>query len=390
MRALALALLVVVAAGRLVGATDLPIDGKKLQLKRTAPTGSWSFVAKGAVLFPTIGGPDDPQAEGALIELVPTPGSATSFAIPAGTGKPGWRAKVGRVSELRYDNPTAPSSDSVIRLLQIRQGKQIKIVARSLDGAAFGPETTAMAIRITMGSLRTCARFEGASIRRSDGSIFTATNASADALPDCSDAALGVRPLCGDSAAPTCGGSCFGDDVCAPAGAGDCACTAPCGWTGSTCGGPCPTGETCHTLGSRCGCLPDGATPCGSPGPPTCGGECPDGEVCRSIFTEQPSGPVFGCGCGAPTVCGDFTGGIECGNGSGCGFSRLTLRTTCYPILCSACGEPCGDGGQCSPIDFGSGPSLCTCAVPAPCCDGGLVCPPSQSCLVGGTCGGCQ
>lgn len=138
-----------------------------------------------------------------------------------------------------------------------------------------------------------------------------------------------------------------------------------------------------------CGCLPDGAAACGTPGLPTCGGECPDDQVCRPIFVNGP--PVtFGCGCGAPATCSDSGGGIECGNGMACGASPAFGGIGCIPIFCGdSCGQPCGDGGQCSRVRVGTS-DFCACAVPEPCCDGGLVCPPFQTCVQGSSCGGCQ
>src|SRR5262249_61649968 len=79
----------------------------------------------------------------------------------------------------------------------------------------------------------------------------------------------------------------------------------PCAATGgptigaSTCGGECPAGEVCTTLGiaddslaATCGCVTAGTTPCISSSQPTCGGSCPTGSACAA----DPLG-LFSCVC---------------------------------------------------------------------------------------------
>jgi hypothetical protein len=347
------------------GAADRPISASKLQLKRSGTKESLTFVSKDRTFpFPAIGSPDDPQTAGAVLDVVPFPGTAVALALPPGTGKPGWTGKAGASSRLEFDNPLAPSGISPVRVALLRQGKQIKITARGLAGLSFAPATESMTIRLTTGSLRTCVRFGPSTIRRSDTTVFLAANAAADSLPDCSDESIGLPPGCATSTSPACGGAC-------------------------------PSGESCNDVGNGCACLPDGATPCGSPGAPTCGGACPTGEVCRPIIDSPFTAPAVGCGCGAPTACS--AGGVECTEGhagQACGITPGGGRG-CLPMFCGGgtCGGPCGDGGTCSPI-FISGPgvSACACAVAAPCCDGGYVCPPSQYCELPtlNTCALCQ
>src|SRR6185503_18761683 len=98
-------------------------------------------------LFPAIGGPDDPQAVGAVLEIVPYPGTPVSLAMPAGTGKPGWSGKAGTSSRLKFDNPLAPGGISPVRVALLRQGKQIKITARAFPALAFAPATESMTLR---------------------------------------------------------------------------------------------------------------------------------------------------------------------------------------------------------------------------------------------------
>ena len=71
------------------------------------------------------------------------------------------------------------------------------------------------------------------------------------------------------------------------------------GAAGATCGGACPDGAVCSTLGiddttlsATCGCVPAGSTPCISSLQPTCGGTCPSGLGCGA----DPLG-LFSCVC---------------------------------------------------------------------------------------------
>src|SRR5262249_5081925 len=49
-------------------------------------------------------------------------------------------------------------------------------------------------IRITTGSLRSCARFAGASVRRDQAGLFIAVQTPSSALADCSNESLGGLP----------------------------------------------------------------------------------------------------------------------------------------------------------------------------------------------------
>ena len=390
-----LAAMLLVAAT--AGAADRPISGSKLQLKRSGTKESLTFISKDrSFLFPTSGGPDDPQAVGAVLEIVPFPGTAISLAMPPGTGKPGWTAKAGASSRLKFDNPLAPGGISPVRVALLRQGRQIKITARAIAGLSFAPATESIAIRLTTGSLRACVRFDVSTVRRRDTSVFLAVNAASDSLPDCSDESIGLPSGCELSGFPACGGSCYGDDVCI-GGLGTCSCVPPsslCGAsTAPACGGVCPGGQVCNDVGNGCACLPDGATPCGTPGAPTCGGACPSGEVCRPMLHAPVGGTALGCGCGAPTACSQ-SGGIECPNGRACSAGP-PFGVGCYLMSIGGvpCDEVCPDGGPSYPVYIAvSGGTFCVCATPAPCCEGGFACPPSQYCELPtlNTCAFCQ
>jgi uncharacterized delta-60 repeat protein len=175
---------------------DRPLDGKTLVLVRTA-SGSerLTFVSRDPTfLFPIPGGLDDPTSGtpgGAIIELFSgnDPAGATMTASP-GTGTPGWRFRATGRRLYKFVNPAAPAGPTAIKVLTLKEGKVVKLVARSVGLALAGPQGS-VGIRITTGTLRNCALFDVASIRRDQAGLFRATNALAASLVDCSDASLG-------------------------------------------------------------------------------------------------------------------------------------------------------------------------------------------------------
>ena len=199
---------------------------------------------------------------------------------------------------------------------------------------------------------------------------------------------------CDVSPFPACGGPCPGDGVCT-IGYGICRCvspTSPCGETSPVCNGTCAAGEQCAAVGPGplpgCVCLPDGATPCGSPGAPVCGGACPSGDVCRPFYMLPSLGGALGCGCAPPGECGQ--GGLDCRNGFACALIP-PLNYICAPIGCGdspaypTCSGTCVAGAACQPIrlaDYSF--TQCVCAIPAPCdasC-GGYTCAAGEVCRV--------
>jgi hypothetical protein len=406
-RSLVAASIISLAASAL--AQDRPIDGQRLVLKRSGTNSKLVFVSRDSdFIFPSVGGPNDPATGspgGATIELFSQNEGQASLAVPAGAGDPGWTVESSPAHpRYKFRNPLAPGGISAVRLVALRAGRLLKVVAKDAGLPVAGAQG-AIGIRITTGTIRNCARFAGSTIRRDEAGAFVASHATTAGLFDCSDASMnGVPPACDAAPSGSCGvGTCPGDGVCTPTFAG-CQCispSSPCGETAPVCSGTCPVGEECLSFGqvpfNACGCIPVGSTPCGSPGPPTCGGACPTGTACEPIIQLPPFGGGLGCGCAGPGDCG--SGGVACPNGFACALMPPT--PSCTPISCEGtyptCGGTCGSGGECQPLKVESSPDLtiCVCAVPAPCdaacggytCTGGDVCTvetqPSTSCSCG-------
>ena len=370
-------------------ATDRPIDGQRLVLKKVGTGTKLTFVSRDPdFLFPDIGGADDPGSVGAAVELFSQTEGQASLSMPAGAGNPGWTATPSPTPTHRFRNGDAPGGISAVRVAVLRQGKVLKIVAKSA-GLPLAVAQGAIGIRITSGTLRSCTRFAGLAIRKDVPGAFVGAN-SMGILPSCSDGSMNGTPECGEGGFPFCGGPCPGGDLCV-FGSGVCQCvppSTPCGDTAPVCGGTCSAGEECVEVGPgffpSCVCLPVGSTPCGSPGPPVCGGACPSGTDCKPIYPPPTQGGSLGCTCAAPGPCGQ--GGLDCGNGFVCFI--FPPQPSCSPIPCGGdhsyptCGGTCVSGAVCQPFKTDSGFATCLCALPAACdtACGGYTCATGEVC----------
>ncbi|MFQ5665379.1 MAG: hypothetical protein ACE5I7_03005 [Candidatus Binatia bacterium] len=177
-------------------ALDQPISGVKLFLKRS-PSGKerMVFVSKDPnFLFPAIGSADDPangSPGGLLVELFSLNDSGGGLlVVPSGEGKPGWKVKDGSTKLYHFVNGKAPSGISPVRTALLRQGKRLKVIAKDAGLALTGPQG-AVGLRITTGSLRSCALFGPSTVKKDQVDKFLAKGASPSSLADCSDASLG-------------------------------------------------------------------------------------------------------------------------------------------------------------------------------------------------------
>jgi hypothetical protein len=196
-RALALSALaaVLVFDVALATAADKPVSGQKLQLKRSSSgKEKLVFLTKDpSFLFPAIASADNPASGapgGMTIELFSqTEPSAPSLAVPPGVGNPGWKIVDGGVDSYKYTNKSAPAGPSPVKVAILKQGKMIKITAAEM-GLALAATQGRVAIRVTTGSLRSCAVFGPGSIKRDAAGNFMAVRAPVPAITDCSNASL--------------------------------------------------------------------------------------------------------------------------------------------------------------------------------------------------------
>lgn len=177
-------------------AVDRPIAAKKLQLKRSS-SGKEKLVFQSkdpSFLFPAIASADDPAGGspgGFSIEVFSQNDPARPvLAAPGGIGKPGWQVKDGTTDSYKYRNSAAPAAPSPLKVVVLKEGKQIKVTAAAIGLALAGPQG-AVAVRVTTGTLRSCAVFGAGTVRRDQPASFLAANAPVPSIPDCSDASLG-------------------------------------------------------------------------------------------------------------------------------------------------------------------------------------------------------
>lgn len=279
-------------------ALDQPVAARKLILRRTTSgQEKIAFVTKDeTVLIPDVGSTDDPATGtpgGVKIELFSQNEGTSMLIVPNALG---WFVRSRTPITFKFVNKLAPTSISPVSSLLLKKDRAIRLRSASIGLPLTGPQGK-VGIRITIGSLRTCALFDEATIRRDDARVFLARDAVAESLADCSNASLG-GPTClelGD--APTCGGTCPPGSACGTRDLSTCECIAaaqPCGDTYPVCNGQCPAGQECGDTGGfplpGCGCVPAASTPCGSTYP-TCGGSCPAGLSC---FPNSVSLPCCG------------------------------------------------------------------------------------------------
>ena len=337
-RLLAIAVVFICLLAVVADATDQPISAVKITLLRSASgKEKLVFVAKDpAFLFPAIGSADDPgtgSPGGALVELASNAEpSGASFLAPVGVGTPGWQSKDGSSDSHSYSNPDAAPGPSALRTVVLKQGKRIKVKARGVGLALSGPQGV-VGIRITTGTLRNCALFDGPTIKRDEAGRFVARNAVATSLTDCSNVVPPPPTTSSSSTTVMTTSSVTSTSVIFD----------PCaGGTGfPTCDGTCDVGESCEQTfdlfstpsSTTCLCYPAGVTPCAQSAYPSCGGACSGGGVCQALRDVQQNISV--CGCVNPNAqC--FTQGFPgsctigtCPPGSACLVSTPTQQCAC-------------------------------------------------------------
>jgi len=390
-------LVILMLASGAAWALDRAVVGQKILIKR-ASSGKEKlvvFLKDPALLFPAIGGADDPSASGMLIELLPGNGDPTAaFIMPPGLGRPGWTPKDRNTDSYKFVNRDAPDGISEVRVASLREGRLLKIVA-TRTGLALASRALSVGVRVTTGALRNCALFTTPTIQRDEAGLFKARKAPPPV--DCQTATLlgqAGPPVCGDGII-TGPEECDGPGTCAVGGDG---CAAPGAVSECTCcPGPCPVecgdgiingSEECDGPNS-CPGQPVGLDQCvlaGAPNECTCcsdtcpfqsGGCCqpsvfiPEAGACGGVCIPSTCTPPFSCGPGAQCL-PDESCCVPAGTGCYLSIFNMGLLSCCPG---STCGKPDVIGLACCLPEGGA------CASDAECC--------SDSCNSGGTCDAC-
>jgi hypothetical protein len=332
---------------------------------------------------------------GALVELFSvTQPAGAALTVPAGRGDPGWSAKMGTPSVHRFRNHAAPDAFSPVSTLLLKEGRALTVAARATGLALTAPQSS-VAVRITTGTLRNCAIFVPATVRKDGAGLFYARDAPAPAIADCSNESLVAGlAVCGDGiiSAPLeeCEGTnldrCFNPDLsCRPPGfSGACVCCVmDVAGIEPDSGVPCcnpfsinpPSFHSTQCLSTRCDppftCDPNVCQP---------DGNCctPFGGTCHFVIPLVPCCAGLECrGCD-PSTCDGYA--IQCcvPDGDPCSNDGDCCSQHCG-LLSGTC-DPCrGGGGLCTnPFE------CCSLSCTSNLCD---ACAPSGVyCLSGATC----
>jgi len=245
---LALVLSTVVAVPAL--ATDQPLSGRRLTVRRTKTGVRLSLTSTDTstdgALFPTAGSAGDLATTGVTIDVITTGEGTASAAIPPGAS--GWKHAT---KSYRFTNPAAPAGVSAVHAFKLRKGKGLTLDLRAA-GLPLAVPLGSVAVRIAYGGgERVCMLFAGGSVRKDVAGRFLAADASRAGIASCNASDLGGPLVCGNGdveAGEQCDGSvspaCFfpGGSCGAPGTPAACQC---CVVTGGQCGvnghvgGPC-------------------------------------------------------------------------------------------------------------------------------------------------------
>ncbi len=313
-----LVLLASVGEGR---SADLPLDGGQLTIQRSPKgAGAVTVVLENAAVPVAIpGSADDPSLTGVTLTVFGrTSGTSATFVAAAASAAGTWKIRPGTKTTFSYVDRDARTAAGRLGTVQLRTGSGVKLKAPH-PGLALDGAEQAVAVRVEWGAQRVCALFDADDVRVAKVGRFMARGADAALLPDCSDETMTGAPTAGCGiTSPSCGGVCPSGHVCTSVGPADrpvCQCEeqtggcpegCPDGWIcayggpclppfceggGAACDGTCSQpGTECLSGGTGfCFCL----TRCAGGDPwPGCGGACPDP---RMTCVAAPSGD---CICG--------------------------------------------------------------------------------------------
>jgi len=153
---------------------DVPVSGKLTVVDTRAKNGKAGIVYQAAQSLAAITkGPgtnvDDVAVEVTLSYVGATGTASGRFTLPAGAhdGVAGWKVNTQAIA--KYDNKQAPGGDTGAKSAQIKPGKSLKIVGKSLgdvpfDVTAAGPPTGPIVVKFTVTSggkaYAHCTRFD--------------------------------------------------------------------------------------------------------------------------------------------------------------------------------------------------------------------------------------
>jgi hypothetical protein len=322
-----------------VGA-DLPATNARLKIRRHPRSKTFQLVVRQPPFFPGAGSADDPvvgSPGGMTIEIITLHEGLAAVVAPGGAGTPGWTSDPTRnPPRFEFGNPSAPDQSSPVKSVRFVSGRVLKVTSKFVPLPLLA-SLGSVAVRVTVGSLRTCARFDGSSVRRDVPGAFSARVDAATGPADCSDDALSDN-TCGNGVVEgveacdggTCGGTTNPGYCGFPGTVSACeCCNVACGELG-TC---CPTDQCERQPGVFNGrCI---RTICRTADDCGLGRGCENGRCCSHPVTD-PTSPEpgvceytgqWGLPCCAPAVCGPAGGG--------------------YALCCFPAGEACLNEYQC-------------------------------------------
>jgi hypothetical protein len=321
------------------GALDLPGAPAQVKLKRSPKGKTLQVVFKRPSFFPAVGSADDPAVGtpgGMLIEVFSASEGYAAVDAARGAGTPGWTSyPTKNPPRYKFNDSDAPDAFSAVKKITFVESKVLKTVAKDV-ALPLAVAQGSVGVRITVGGIRTCAFFDGASVRRDVPGSFTAKIVEGTGLTDCSDASLG-------------GGTC-GNDVVEGREECDnstCAVGFGCGASGTHAACECcdiPCGNTYCCPGDQCEQQPCGSdVPCGRCIPTFCAtvSECQSGQACQNgRCCSNPAASGFP----EPAAVCDFLGQytLPCCAPAVCEGTPGDLRTCCYPA-----GQACTTSGEC-------------------------------------------
>lgn len=392
-RAVALVVFVVYASPALAQPVDYPIIGTKLLLKQSS-SGKQKLVfqSKGPSFpFPPSGGFDDPRNTGATIEIV-TPGAPLGgpFVAPANVvQQPGWTLKSGGATHsYKYKRDKAHVTTTAIKGIVIKDERGITVQGEATGIPLDGARGT-VGIRITIGDVRSCARFTGAAVKKDVPGAFQGKDGSSVGLADCGVAALtGQVPTCGDGDLNQSSEECEGTQCeipgagyfdCRPPGAAnECECCTDTGLSIIPCCNPSSIVIAYPPVSKVC--IPTGCTP-----PDSCrsGDTCQPDESCCSARDGNVCIQAY-----APPFNFAMVDSVPCCPGLECRRLALPEGATCCAAGGTACTEDaecctghCEGGGTCEACRAGAA----GCANDWECCSGSCAAGLCAACAPPGT-----